>query len=196
MSHPVGTVTSTWRTTLAYAPLNERPLAFIDTETTGLVAAVHEIIEVAIIREMPDGTLEEWAVKVKPQNLEVAEPIALRINGYNDHPELWADAPTFDEIAPIVAAKLEGCILVGHNVSFDLAFLNDALKRAGSKAKLPYHKIDTVTLAFEHLVPKGLTSLSLDNIRKFLGWSKDGAHTALVDARDCRTLYRHCLKLE
>lgn len=46
-----------------------------------------------------------------------------------------------------------------------------------------------MTLAYEHLVPKGLGSLSLDRIRGFLGWSHDGAHTAMVDTRDCRRLF-------
>jgi DNA polymerase-3 subunit epsilon len=180
---------------LARTDLIDRPLAFIDTETTGLDARRHEIIEVAIIKEFPDGRLEEWSTKVAPQHLEVAEEIALRINGYQDHPELWEGAPTFDEIAATVAARLDDCILVGHNVSFDLDFLNEALRKAKSGAKLPYHKIDTVTLAFEHLVPQGLKSLSLDRIREFYGWPKDGAHTALVDARDCRRLYRTALGL-
>ncbi len=175
---------------MAYTPLNERPLAFIDTETTGLDPRVHEVIEVAIVKEWPDGKLEEWSTKVAPQNLKVATEIALKVNGYNDHPELWEGAPKFDDIAPLVAAKLDDCVLVGHNVSFDLDFLNEALKRAGSPAKLPYHKVDTVTLAYAYLVPKGLKSLSLDNIRRFFGWSHEGAHTALVDAHDARRLYR------
>lgn len=174
---------------MAALPLIDRPIAIIDTETTGLDPRVHEVIEVAIIKEWRDGRVEEWATKVKPMNLAVAEEFALKVNGYKDHPELWDDAPPFSEIAPLVAAKLEGCVLVGHNVSFDLDFLNEALLRVGSAAKLPYHKIDTVTLAYVFLVPKGLKSLSLDPIREFLGWPKDGAHTALVDARDARRLF-------
>lgn len=173
-------------------PLRDRPLAFIDTETTGLQALAHEVIDIAIIREWPDGRLDEWSTKVWPTSIEVAEPIALQVNGYT--PEAWADAPTFAEVQHEVVGRLQDCILVGHNVSFDLDFLTDALRRCGNRAKLPYHKIDTVTLAYEHLVPRGLTSLSLDSIRKFYGWSKDGAHTALVDARDARRVYRELVR--
>jgi DNA polymerase III epsilon subunit-like protein len=175
---------------LARAPLKDRPLAFIDTETTGLDPRLQEVIEVAVLTERPDGTLDEWCTKVKPVRLETADPYALRINGYTAHPELWTTAPTFAEIASELTSRLDGTILVGHNVGFDLDFLQEGLIRCGSKVKLPYHKLDTVSYAYEHLVPKGLTSLSLDAIREFLGWPKDGAHTALVDARDCRRLFR------
>lgn len=175
---------------MARTPLKDRPRAYIDTETTGLDPRLHEVIEVAVILERPDGSLEEWCTKVKPTRLETADAYALRVNGYEAHPELWADAPTFPEIVNLLAAKLNDAILVGHNVGFDLDFLQEGIIRAGSKVKLPYHKVDTVTLAYTDLVPHGLTALSLDTIREFLGWSKDGAHTALVDARDCRRLFR------
>lgn len=175
---------------MARTPLKDRPLAFIDTETTGLDPRVQEVIEVAIILEKPNGTVEEWCTKVRPGRLETADAYALKVNGYADHPELWASAPTFAEITLELTRRLDDAILVGHNVGFDLDFLQEGLIRCGSKVKLPYHKVDTVTLAYTHLVPKGLKALNLDGIREFLGWSKDGAHTALVDARDCRRLFR------
>lgn len=175
---------------MPYIPVGKRPLAFMDTETTGLDPIEQEIIEIAIVIEGPDGEVAtEWSTKVKPQRLETAHPKALQVNGYADHPEEWDDAPTFDEIAPKVAALLDGCVVVGHNPKFDLAFIQEALNRAGSRAKLPYHAIDTVTLAYVFLAPKGLTSLSFDKIRSFLGWGHDGAHTALQDTLDCRRLY-------
>jgi DNA polymerase-3 subunit epsilon len=169
-------------------PLNQRPLAFIDTETTGLDPVRNEVIEVAILREWPDGRTDEWCSKIKPVNIETAHPKALEVNGYT--PEAWEDAPTFETLAAELCERLDDCVLVGHNVSFDHAFLQEGLKKVGNTTRLPYHKIDTVTLVFEHLVPKGCTSMSLDRVREFLGWSKDGAHTALVDARDCRRLYK------
>lgn len=171
-------------------PLRDRNLAFVDCETTGLDPRTQEVIEVAVILEKPNGTIEEWCTKVRPGRLETADAYALKVNGYEAHPELWTSAPTFAEIVPELIRRLDDTILVGHNVGFDLDFLQEGLIRAGSKMKLPYHKVDTVTLAYVNLVPKGLTSLSLDSIREFLGWPKDGAHTALVDARDCRRLFR------
>lgn len=170
-------------------PLKDRPLAFIDTETTGLDPRLQEVIEVAVILEKPDGTLEEWCTKVRPTRLETAEPYALKVNGYEAHPELWATAPTFPEIVSELARRLDDTILVGHNVGFDLDFLQEGLIRAGSKVRLAHRKLDTYTLAYEHLAPEGLESLSLDAVCSFLGISNEGHHTALVDARRCRAVW-------
>jgi len=174
---------------MAHTPVIELARVYLDTETTGLDAREQEIIEIAIIREYPDGRMTEWSSKVKPTRLETAHPKALEVNGYAAHPEDWNDAPTFDEVAAKVADLLTNCIVIGHNVGFDVDFVQEALKRAKVEARISYHKVDTVTLAYTVLVPCGLTSLSLDNIRHFLGWSKDKAHTALKDTKDAQRLY-------
>jgi len=174
-----------------WIPIGDKPLAFLDTETTGLDPQTHEIIEIAIITEYRSGRVYEWHTKIKPAHIERAHPKALEVNGYSE--EAWADAPTFDQVAVEIGRRLSDVVVVGHNVPFDLDMVNVGLKRAGVTARISYHKIDTVTLAYEHLVPCGLQSVSFDHIRKFLGWSQDGAHTALKDTRDARRLF-HLLR--
>jgi len=164
-----------------------KPLAYIDTETTGLDPTVAEVIEFALIRVDLDGHEQRWQTKIKPERIEDAHPKALEVNGYT--PEAWVDAPAMAEVAPVIIESLEGCVLVGHNVSFDEAMLKANIKRTGVKGRVPYHKLDTVTLAFEHLFPLGLKSASLDAIREFLGWSKFGAHTAMKDTEDAKRLH-------
>jgi len=171
-------------------PLSKRPLAFIDTETTGLNPQIHEVIEVAIVKEYPDGRVEKYQTLIRPKDIEAAHPKALEINGYGKAPERWEDAPYIEHVAKEIATRLKGCVIIGHNVGFDLKFLQSDFDREGLKYRLPYHKVDTVTLAYEHLVPCGLESLSMDKIRKFLGWSMTDAHTAMKDAEDARRLYR------
>ena len=189
---------------MAFIPVGQRPLAYIDTETTGLLADKHEIVSIAIVFDtdvarahgiqgltFPDG--EDYGyfyTLIKPQHLEVAEPKALEINGYAAHPELWDDAPIFDAVAGQVVRLLNGAIPIGHNIKFDTGFVQEAIQRAGIKARIDYHAVDTCTLAWATLVPDGLERLSLDSIRDFLGWDKEGAHTALQDALDARRLYK------
>ena len=84
--------------------------------------------------------------------------------------------------------------MVGHNVSFDIGFIQESLRRNGYPFRLAYPKIDTITLAHEHLQPIGLRSMKLDNIRKMLGWSLEGSHTALRDAEDARRLYHTLIR--
>jgi len=174
------------------ALLKDKAITFLDIETTGLDPIQQEIIEVGFVRHNPDGTVLEWESKFKPQRMETAEPKALEINGYSE--EAWKDAPLFNEHARLVADALSNCLIVGHNVSFDIGFILEAMKRTGVRHRISYHKIDTVTLAYEHLAPCGLHSLSLANVCNFLGISNDGAHTAMDDAKRCQEVYFKLLR--
>jgi len=165
--------------------LREKPLAFLDTETTGLVPGRHEVIEVAV---MVGDRLYHWMVR--PERLGDAEPKALEVNGYARSPERWEGARTMKEVGPEIMAALKGAVVVGHNVGFDLDMLAGHMRKVGLNPHLPYHKVDTVTLAYTRLAPLGLDKLSLDTIRAFLGWSKEEAHTAVKDVMDTERLYR------
>jgi len=171
-------------------PTARKPLAFVDTEFTGFDLELHEVIEVAIIRVDYDGTITMWETRIKPQQIENADQEAIEINGYKANPELWDDAPLFEVVAPKILDLLAGAIIVGHNPKMDQAFLQAGLTRRQFEGKIPYHTIDTVTLAYEHLVPCGLDGLSLSRIREFLGIDKTGQHTAMKDAEDAMYVYK------
>jgi DNA polymerase III epsilon subunit-like protein len=164
-------------------------LAFIDTETTELDPNKAAILEIAIIRVEEGVEVDRYHSLVKPTKEEMinSNPKSLAINGYD--PERWKDAPSIEEIAERVVAILDNCTLVGHNVSFDESMIKAVFLRHGINKKIPYHKIDTVTLVFEHLFPIGLRRASLDSVRDFLGWDKRGSHTALKDTEDVMKLY-------
>ena len=166
-------------------------LAFIDTETTGLDPQTSVVLEFAAIVVHPtEGhVIARYETKIKPteQELQYAHPKALEKNGYTD--EAWEGAPTIEQLAPDIGALLEGCVLVGHNVAFDETMLKAHFAAYGIEERVPYKKIDTQTLAYEHLTPLGLKSVSLDRIREFLGWSKEGAHTAMKDVEDTKQLF-------
>ena len=197
-------------------PLSEKPLVFFDTETTGLDSNIHEIIELGFVMERHEGCwwpsekvirkLEglailaephshfqhdesglEFQARIKPQNIADAEPIALEINGYTE--DGWGFQPHLNAtFASVLVSLLRNAIFIGHNVSFDHDMLTRACQRVGVAPKFGYHKIDTVTLAYEHLI--GTTdSLSLINICPIVGVTNEGAHTALADAYRCREVY-------
>jgi len=183
--------------------LRKKPLVFMDTETTGLDADVHEIIEIAIIAADGEVLLH---TKIKPEHLERASPKALEINGYNE--EDWKYAPTFEEVASKIFAHLSGeVVIAGQVVDFDLRFVNASLKRYYSKLgmepkqiedtmrAISYHKVDTSTMAFEHLSPLGATSMSLWATCKALGIKNPKAHTALADIETTRQVYYRLLRM-
>ena len=165
------------------------PIAVIDVETTGLDKDRHEIISFSAIKYNAVMRKETvMSIKIRPLRIGMIDPNAVKINGYNERE--WAGAPTGKEVHRRIKTFLNGCIVVGHNVQFDLKFLSAFFNQLGASPPLIYRSIDTVTLAHEHLVPCGLESLSLDSIREFMGYAASPIHTARQDARDCYRVYR------
>ena len=160
------------------------PRVFVDIETTGLDNSQHEILEIAIIHESG----EEWTTKIQPEDLASADPKALEVNGFSMAE--WQGAPTLEEVGDTIIKKLSWCVPVAHNAGFDKGFILACLQANDFDTRnVGYHWLDTVSFAYEHLVPKGLTRLSLASVCSFLDISNEGAHRALADARRCKAVY-------
>ena len=159
-----------------------KPLAFLDLETTGLYAGTHEIIEACVIIGQ-----QIFHVKVQPEHIERAQEEALQVNGYN--PKGWESGVSQKYLAQKLALLLDGCIIVGHNPRFDFEFIECLFEEHDIPIGIDRRAIDTVTLAHLYLAPMGLKSLSMDSIRAFLGWEVRLKHNALDDARDVQRLY-------
>ena len=84
--------------------------------------------------------------KVKPQNIEKADPKALEINHYAE--DEWKGAPSFDEIAPVIKSFIEGSqLLIGQNLIFDLQFINNSFEKLSDETiEFPPY-IDTKAMA-------------------------------------------------
>jgi len=167
-------------------------LYVVDVETTGLSSQQHTILEFCAIKQVNRVETERLYMKIHPTEADLfrANGYALKVNGYD--PEAWKDALEPKEAALKIAKFLYGTsetALVAHNVSFDARMIRAFLNRWNTDQNLPYRTIDTVSLAFAHLKPLGLNSMKLDNIRRFLGWSLDDAHTATKDVEDCVKLF-------
>lgn len=148
---------------MPYLKVHQKPRVYVDVETTGLNSRRHEIIEFAAIKD--DGSIYE--TKIKPKHIDRADQEALDINGYTKAE--WADAPEMEEVTPRILEFLTDCVIIGHNVRFDVSFIEATLKRANIQKRIDYHIVDTVTLAYEHLAPLGLKSLALWRVCVFLG---------------------------
>ena len=107
-----------------------KKLIVLDTETTGLeVDQGHRIVEVGAValkdRRRTDVHFHSY---LNPQRSIDEE--AEKVHGLSM--ERLAGEPEFSEIAESFLEFIEGSILVIHNASFDLGFLNAELKRASS----------------------------------------------------------------
>jgi len=166
----------------------------VDVETGGLNASKDALLEIAavLIEITPDGRLirgETHAYHVKPFAGANIEPASLAVTGIDPfHPLRPAldekDALTriFKEVRE--AMRRHGCkraILVGHNASFDLGFLNAAAARTDHKRNPfhPFSSFDTVTLAGAAL---GQTVLAKASLAIGLDWDSSAAHAAAYDA--------------
>ena len=98
----------------------ERPLAVFDIESTGTNRKFDRIIDLAIVKLLPDGTSESHTFRVNPGMPIPAESTA--IHGITN--EDVKDSPTFKQIAANVAETLQDCDLAGYNISnFDIPLL-------------------------------------------------------------------------
>lgn len=171
--------------------MRTQKLAFIDTETTGLLPEKHEIIEIGLVLVEqslpPDGkinleVLEEWEVKVKPEHIEQADPESMLINHYNEAE--WTFAVDLPKALEALSQKTSNAIMVGHNVAHDYSFLQKAFTQTGVENKMHYHKLDTISIAFAKLYAREeVEKLSLRALCEYLGVENKNAHTALADAR-------------
>jgi ribonuclease T len=198
----------------ASAPSSEaRPLAgiagrfrgflpvIIDVETGGFNAATDALLEIAaIIVRLNDGGDLELADRhryfVKPFAGSRLDPASLQVTGIDPfHPlrpavdEAEALRALFQEVRKEI--KEHGCnraILVGHNSSFDLQFLNAAVERTGIKRNPfhPFSSFDTATLAG---VAYGQTVLGRAVTAAGFEWNEERAHSALYDAEMTAKLF-------
>lgn len=170
--------------------MNRRRLLFIDTETTGLNAQKHEIIEIAwILTDAGANILEKFEARMMPQRIEDAEPRALEVNGYTK--EAWEKSPLIShaEAAKKLRAVASDCILVGQNVSFDEGFITALLLQNNLVPSWHYHKVDTATLMWPAFSSGDLQGLSLDKICAFLGIPQEKKHAAAADVMSCFNVY-------
>jgi DNA polymerase III epsilon subunit family exonuclease len=175
--------------------MRKHNLAFIDIELTGLDLTRHEIIEIGCVVTDPDfKVIEEFELKIKPERVEEADPISMKINHYNK--KEWEDAYSLKEALEIFTAKVGDCIMVGHNVSFDSGFLEYAFSKTGIKNTMHYHKLDTIAIAWAKLhKKKEIEHFSLRDLCAQFDVKNENAHNALSDARATFELYKKLMEL-
>jgi ribonuclease T len=173
----------------------------VDCETGGFISATDGLLEIAavMIHLDPDGMLhrgETHRYHVQPFPGARLDPASLAINGIDPFHPLRPALPEKDALGRIfkeirTAIRETGCtraVLVGHNASFDLGFLNAAIARTGIKRN-PFHPFscfDTATLAG---VALGQTVLSRAAVAAGLQWDNQSAHSAAYDAERTADLF-------
>lgn len=152
----------------------QRPLAFFDLETTGVRIGKDRIVQIGIVRLLPDGTRERYQTLVNPEMPIPTEATA--VHGISDSDV--ATAPTLSVVARDVLDELAGCDLCGFNVlRFDIPFLTEELHRVGCEWATAELRVVDVQRIYHKMEPRDLGAA----LRFYCGREHTGAHDALAD---------------
>lgn len=165
-------------------------IAFVDVETTGLDPRVHRVIEIAIvITDTRGNPIDEWCSLVRPDDGHATTSGAAKVHLIES--EWLRAAPTFPEMIPQIAHRLNGRIVAAHNAQFDVEFLQQEFRRAGYTDE---HQGDWVTLCTVELARAVDVPCKLSRACFELGIPYE-QHHALGDARACAQLLHRFMQV-
>lgn len=193
----------------------ERPLVFIDLETTGLNVEDDRIVEIGLVKLMPDGSRESLVLRVDPGR--DIPGTSSKVHGIRteDVRGLFGK-PLLGHFAGPITDFLGDRDLAGFNcIQFDVPLWNNECRRHGIPFEMDGRRIVDAKVIFNTketswdrflMGPRNLTAA----VRHFCGRDLEGAHSAAADAeaaidvllaqlerfgdlpRDVRGLHEYC----
>ncbi|WP_396266114.1 PolC-type DNA polymerase III [Halobacillus salinarum] len=155
--------------------LEDASYIVFDVETTGLSAVYDKIIELAAVKVRGGEIIDRFERFANPH--EPLSETTIELTGITD--DMVRDAPEIEDVLKDFYAWIQDDILVAHNASFDMGFLNAGFKRIDyGKAENPV--IDTLELA-RFLVPE-LKNHRLNTLCKHFDIELTQHHRAIYDA--------------
>lgn len=154
----------------------KRPLAFFDLETTGVNVASDRIVEISILKAMPDGTEDIKTLRINP-----GIPIPLEsslIHGIYD--EDIRHERTFKQAGEELARFLDDCDLAGYNSNrFDIPVLMEEFLRAGIDFDIDKRRFVDVQNIFHQMEQRTLKAA----YKFYCGKDIENAHSAEADIK-------------
>jgi len=131
-----------------------KPLAFFDLETTGITIGTDRIVEISILKLMPDGEKLVYTKRVNPE-MPIPEASS-KVHGIYDKDIV--NEPNFKQLAPEINQFIGNADLAGYNSNkFDVPMLVDEFIRVGVNFEMKgrrmvdvqniFHKMEQRTLA-------------------------------------------------
>ncbi len=161
---------------LAHRNLLDVEFVVVDVETTGLAPGRHRLIEVAAVIISGGAPGASFRKFVNPDR-RIPQFIT-KFTGITD--SMVARAAHAGTVLPKLRAFIGERPIIGHNVGFDLSFLNVEADRCGMGTAFPDEGIDTIALARRFVT--GLRRASLDRVALALHLPIHTRHRALPDA--------------
>ncbi|WP_289858616.1 3'-5' exonuclease [uncultured Muribaculum sp.] len=154
----------------------KKPMVFFDLETTGTNILTDRIVEISIIKLMPNGTESEVTMRINPQMPIPAEATAIHHITDAD----VADCPTFKQVAQNIANIFLDADVAGFNSNrFDVPMLSEEMFRAGINFDMSRRRFVDVQTIFHKLEQRTLSAA----YKFYCGKCLDDAHSANADTR-------------
>lgn len=158
----------------------------LDVETTGLDPAQgHEILEVAAQKLSGRAVVDEYTALSKPSRPLPADVVQFHAQNGLTAELLAAEGRPAETVISELIDFIGPAIIIGHNVQFDLGFVNAHLQRI-NRPPLKNQVIDTYDIAKRYLL---LASYKLSNVATYLKVPQPSAHRALVDVVTTREVF-------
>ena len=160
----------------------------VDIETTGNGIVGNKITEISIFKFDGQQIVDEYTSLVNPQ-CEIPYFIT-GLTGIDNH--MVRNAPTIDEIAPLIQEFTHNQIFVAHSVNFDYHVIKNEFKGLG----LSYVRKKLCTVRLSRRVFPGLASYSLGKLCSSLDIPLKNRHRARGDAHATTLLFNKILQHE
>jgi|GEM_PF-494694 len=154
----------------------------IDIETTGLSPKINEILELSAIKINNNKINNIYSTLVKP-NIEITSKIT-SINGITN--EMVESAPKINDVLLTYLNFIGDSILLGHNVIFDIDFINHYSLECYNKPFVNDY-IDTLTLS-RNILPE-LKNHKLGTLANHFKIKTEGEHRGLADCKTTFNIY-------
>lgn len=152
----------------------KKPIIFFDLETTGLNITQDRIVEVSIIKVMPNGEEIRRTRRVNPE-MHIPEEATATHHITDDDVK---DEPTFKQIAKSLAQLFTGCDIAGFNSNrFDIPMLDQEFQRANVDFDFSNARFVDVQTIFHKKEPRNLVAA----YKFYCGKDLTEAHSANAD---------------
>ena len=152
-----------------------------DIETTGFSPDRDRIIEIGAVRFESGEKTGDFSEFVNP-----GIPIPYKITQLTSiRDDMVIPADPIEKVLPRFLDFCRGCVLVGHNVGFDIGFIRQNARNLGLDA--PFTTIDTIGMA--RVMYPGHKSYNLDAVGKLLNVVNPHHHRAVDDAQTTAEIF-------
>lgn len=166
--------------------VNEYPDDYIvfDIETSGLNPVKDKIIEIGAVKYIDNKKVDEFNYLIDPKIK--LQKIITDVTGLTD--DDLVNKPSIKEVLPKFIDFIKDYPVIGHNVSFDIDFINYNLKL------LHYSELDNKvidTLFLSRITIYDIKNHRLKTLKDYLNLDYE-SHRSICDCYTCNEVYQYC----